>query len=88
MNIFHYKEPAKIFFCYEKIMIRVKFPEFTINNIEMLIGEIVSHFVYIVFIANHCQSCKQITLLKISPIYPSCISPVNSEKDSINHSFS
>ena len=94
-NFFRKKEiidaeslPAKIFFVDEKIMIAIKFPKFTIDDIEMLIGEKISNFVYILLVAHQIQSEKQIALFVVPPTDFSCVSSINSEENPINNSFS
>lgn len=51
--------PSQILLADVKIMISVQLPEFTVYNIEVLIGEIICDLIYVILFFQESKSLKE-----------------------------
>lgn len=51
--------PSQILLADIKVMVSVQLPEFTVYNIEVLIGEIICDLIYVVLFFQESKSLKQ-----------------------------
>jgi hypothetical protein len=71
---------GEVFFIYEKVMVSIKFPKSTIQDIEMFIWKVLSHNIYVTFLTHLLKYFHQITLFKISPSYFAIIIRIHHKK--------
>lgn len=51
--------PSQILLADVKIMVSVQLPEFTVYNIEVLIGEIICDLIYVILFFQESKSLKE-----------------------------
>lgn len=59
----------KVFFINQKVVVRVQLPKSAIKDIKVLIREILSHNIDIIFVTHLKKCVHKVWLLKISPCY-------------------